>query len=921
MGPGVSRESLIEHGFEPEQIKRLGVGVVKKGGLGLDVWASTLFGEGLFESEDSGALAAALKAGDYTLAEKQRLSEIGVEEQIIAYEKEQERLAKIEDMEERERLAARMMEAQKEGFTQGIEFAMQRHPEVDIRMLERRIARVEAAQHQFGITDLQLRQINDRDFRLMSDFEFEQFLLSIESKATQMQDIVELKAQVIAQIKEKRLKNWQSLLELMELPPIEDMTADQLKLVDDTLDKYRTNDIFLPRRNMLVVDMTPLKGVRTIREAREKMAQEMGVSPGKLPSLKMGSLERFMWDSILAEKHPFFRTMVLDWLREILIAEQEKLNFESELNRLMKKARRSRERALVQILIPIDENLYRYIQGDELVINNMTPEEIDVANFLLSHFSNALEYLMANEFIDQGRKNYLTHVRQRFLESIVEGTLKRKLKEDGVISVLREVLKQSVEEESFFEIRETETGRILTPTKFFRFAMRRRGKIDPTKNVARAANVYFSAFYKKKALDKIIGKLDTYVSALAPERDLIESGDVAARYETELRSFFNDWMNTKKGLTTTLLFKQFSAPDMAYRGLRSVRALMHLGANLALGVSQPFGEQVATYANLGRNQFFTGWARLIGNRDKAARVIENHRAFIGKPYFAELTEAHKDVGDQLWMIMFGLYHPAAALANRVQLLGSMTREEWEAERVSPERLAEIKLNAAKFRKIVGMESVYGATTVGRSWTTYKTWLIPVIGRNLLNIRRTANQIQSDIVEMKKTHPKESEQAIWTRVIKRIPDDVKRETLSQVEVTIFFAVLAGLASELIDDDDKTIIAQMIRKVLREVLTISQALDPIKFLATPVDLVFLQEFVKGAWQILRWEKYKDEKRGLKGIQTLKRALTPRFVGQFLDSYENKEEKYSPFTGEKVRIDRERQLRKNLERHQRLRERLNR
>ena len=87
----------------------------------------------------------------------------------------------------------------------------------------------------------------------------------------------------------------------------------------------------------------------------------------------------------------------------------------------------------------------------------MTKEELAFAYYLIGQYWNAYEYLNS-EYGMSERQNYMTHTRRSFFEA---------LKQEGIMSGLREAISSQKEEEAAFQILDDETGNILAFEKFF----------------------------------------------------------------------------------------------------------------------------------------------------------------------------------------------------------------------------------------------------------------------------------------------------------------------------------------------------------------------------------------------------------------------------------------------------------------------
>ena len=244
-------------------------------------------------------------------------------------------------------------------------------------------------------------------------------------------------------------------------------------------------------------------------------------------------------------------------------------------------------------------------------------------------------------------------------------------------------------------------------------------------------------------------------------------------------------------------------------------------------------------------------ARLRTKQGK--EIVKKYNNFVGKSLWQELIEPAKNVGDKLSEGMFGLFHVASRQANKIQLLGSLSKEEYAAGKVTAERLAEMKRQMGRFRVVQGASSVMGSTTLGKTITKYKTWAIPIF--------RTVTKDLGSLAKVIK-----GKQKINSREMK--------ELWRILEITGFVLTIDALSKK---EDDQSFIGQLKSKLRREALTIMGAMDTKVMLAAPRLISFLENLGETIHSIILLEKYKTRP-GYKGIERLKRQLTPRMIKQF-------------------------------------------
>ena len=707
--------------------------------------------------------------------------------------------------------------------------------------VERRREFVKIAQRQFELSDNDVRRISQKDVRNMGDYEYKKFLDDFRIKAMELADTREVKNRVLGLVRDKELQRVDALRNAMKLPPIEKMNIDDLGKLEVELEKAQFGDVFLTQRELETVAKTDLGNIKTIREAREKLAQELKIPVSQLENIKVAELDRLRFDTALAEKNPFYKMMVENTHAQLLKAEENFLGEEKIINDLVIKARKSVKRGLIEKAIPTDNLVFDYLSGQTKLAEQMTKEELELANYLQIKYADALEYLIENKVLTKGRSNYITNTRRGFLEAI---------KDSGLKKAFTELFDSYKQDEEIFQILDQSTKEILPLEKFFQFSLKRTGGIKPTKNIAKATETYFKVLEKKKALDALIPKIDIYVQSLTPQR-LTPKG---LEMDRRLKTFVNEWLNNKKGRRTTLIAKQGGKIDIATNAIRSFLYFKDLALSLPVGIASLVGEQVSTFVNIGNRLYLKGVSRYASKQ--GLKIIDSYKNFIGKNIWEELAEPSKNIGDKFTEGMFGLFKQSTAEANKIHLLGNLTDIEFSTGKISTERLAQMKLEIGRFRMLGEGKSIIGSTPEGQILTQYKTWAIPIfrtISKDLITISK--NLLKG---EFKKT--------LTSRELKEI--------LRAAEVT---TAVIFLGNKFLDEEDNSFLGKLTKRLYMEAMTILGALDTKTMLAAPRLVSFVENLGKAVSSIIKLEEYKTKK-GYVGVEQLKKELRPGFIRQF-------------------------------------------
>jgi len=655
------------------------------------------------------------------------------------------------------------------------------------------------------------------------------------------QKLVAKRAKLKSFIRGQQFKNVDNLRLAMKLPKVDLMDDAQIDNFEKTLAPYKKQDVFLSKRQIETVDNTDLEGIRTIREARERLAGEINVPVEELDKIKVGELDRFRYDVALSEQNPFYKLLVAETHKNFIASDLKFMEFENKLNALTRLARASKQRDLTGKLVPTDPLVFKYLSSTdkEAIAKEMTPEELNLAVFLQEKFSEALEYLIKTGALETGRENYITNIRRGALEA---------LKTDGLGSAFREMLDAYKQDLQVFNILDQATDTILPLEKFFQFSLRRTGEMKPTENVAKAASVYFKTLFKKQALDSIIPKMMIYTQSLTPTK-MTPRG---LEFDQSLKKFVKEWLNTKKGRKTKLLIKQGGVMDVVTTGLKSFVCILDLGLNIPVGIAANVGEAVAGFVGMGSKQTAIGLTRITTKQGKA--ILEKYEGFVGRTVWRELIEPSKNIGDSFSSLLFGLFSSSSVRANKISLLGMMTPEEFNAGEISLARLAEIRLNVGRWRVQPGMKSIIESTTEGGILSQYKSWAIPILRTTSTDIVNFGKKLGSG---------------------KALGSKESVELLRILEVTLAALLLGAVMGD--KDEDESFTGQLLKKVRRESLTIMGALDPEMFFAEPRMAQWLAQLGKSLHQLMTLEKYKSRGREkeLKGVTSIKKMLTPRAV----------------------------------------------
>ena len=715
--------------------------------------------------------------------------------------------------------------------------------------------------------------IGGRDFRLMSQSEFDEFVVKLEQRAVEHFDKRQAKAELVDLLERRHFQKVENYRKAMQLPTVENMSAKQLREYADALEQFQTGDEFLTTRQLEVVDRGDLKGVKTFREAKIKLLEQIKKTKGMenitLDDLTVtpSALDNLSFDSALAERNPYYNFLVNRTQTHILNGEKHFIEVQNKVNDLAKKAGASRDRGMIgsikQSLIPKYDEIVKYLEAPmeekSIFAKALTKEELDYANYIQQYYSQAYDHLVkikelyGSRYVDQ----YFTHTRKQFLEE---------WSDNGIISAFKNWYSSYKEDEMIANILDQSTGEILPKSKFFQYTLQRTGGLEPSKNVTRVFLQYARAFERKKMFNEMIPELDIYTQSLTP-KELTPRG---LEMDRRLKTFVNKYLNTKKGRLENVggVIKQNGPADMFLRMGNTFVSLYDLGLSIGASLASLIGEQVMTYQALGKIRYAKGWKNRIWDTgvkrltDKNAnKILKEAEPFIGRNIWTELAEADKGLGERAMQSIFGVFHQSSVEANKIFLLGSLSKEEIANGVISPQKMAELRLEAGRWRDMgKDVKSILGATSTGQTLTKYKGWAIPIARTNIKNISELTKKISSG----------DFKGAITSREF--------AETYRAIEMSTVLVLVGSYI--LSKEEEDTFIGRMKARAYQESMTLLGGTDPTVFLSTPRLYSYLQQLGNNLKKLVLLEE--NEEGELKGVKGLEKQITPAFVRQF----ENKE-----------------------------------
>lgn len=736
------------------------------------------------------------------------------------------------------RIAIHAREAYKAGNVEG-----KKNESEKLKNILGRAKKIRAIRDFFELTDHDMKKISQKNPLLMSQYEFKIYTEQVHQKAVELSENKAQKSILMSLIVSRNYRNVENYRKALKLPEIEKMTTEQIIQFSKALEPFQYEDVFLTERQLETIDQTDFKGIKTFREAKEKIAEKIGTTAEELSKIKVSEFDKYRWDASLVEKNPLYKAIVFNITKKMLAGDIRAHEVENEVFRLAKASNKSRDIDLIGKLIPQDKLIMQFLETPEdkrqPIVDKMTPEQLDYANYIQQYLVDALEYLIKTNVLDEGISNYFTHIRRGLLENI---------KEDGLVKAVESLFENYKLDEEVFNILSGKTHKNLAYHKFFKFSLHRTGELVPSENITNVFMTYVKTFERMRSFNEIIPELQVWAMAITPQK-MTPRG---LEFDTSMKDFIFSYINNKKGRTIDWISKQGGKIDMVLNAMRTFISYLDLGFNLGVNLTLLAGEQAVTLQHMGTRLAAKGIYRM--NTEKGKRIIKKYEAFTSRTIWKELMSPDKFVTQRLHSAVFSIFHEASRLMNQEFLLGNMTDAEYNNEELSIDRLAALKIEMGRYRSISGMQSLVGSTQAGKVFTQYKSWAIPAMRTNIKNIRvflSNASKLDRDTFTSKEA----------------------RELGRLVAITTTALIVRAITMGDEGDDDDTFLGKTLKKTYQETLSSINSMDSKLWLITPRVISFLTELANNVSKILSLE---DAKTGAKRIG---KQFVPAAVKQFI------------------------------------------
>jgi len=794
--------------------------------------------------------------------------------------------------------------AERAGFRKGLTVGNKKYETIIQRLTSRR-DKMNAIRRAFDLTNTEFQklrrlpyktkdgktQYRDPDPRFMNKEEFDDYLNELQKAAEHAKKLHDERVIIEAIIDERGLRKTENLQRALELPPIKDMTLEQLFEFDEALSKTAPNDEFLGPRMIQTAVNTELGAIRTIGEGRAAVLKHTGMTDA-IKDVEGSKLDRWMRDTTLAEKDPLHKMFITDWVAREADMQNRRHALKLHLDKLAGASRRSEKRSVMDRLAPQDEKVRVYAEAStgELaeLEKTMTPEQIEFGKFARGFFQKYYQMVAedaANRWTLRGVKYsrfkdmYFPHMTRSFFE---------RWKDDGFVKGLKMLFDRNVADSKIDFNAFGDQGTVLGYEKFFKYAMRRGEGQQFSQNAASVMMAYFDSFERKLLLDSMIPKVKLYEFLFGKRFNTPKSINNPMGKEqvhSQLTKSLNEWLNNKKGQRIEMIYEQGDRIEAFVDTSSLMISLLDLGGNIITQTASAVGGELMTL----RGAKFSGWAlghaRALTKQGRA--IARKNAGIIGAHPWHEIASATNDAGDTLTSSLFYLFGDLVFRAKRQMLLGLLTKEEFKTGVISAKRVAEIKLEIGKWHSMPDFRSVAGSTSLVKASSKYTEWATPAFQTAAMDLHKLI---------------KAAEQAKKTGGTKGLKDFMNSDAFRNTMRTILVGIGAYVAAQLIlqpDSKDKSVLGKLRYKAAREAGSIIQAVTGVGVFFNVRMLGFMQDLRDAVVTLATLDTYttntQDHKAGdLKAPSAFMRLFTPALIKQFQKATDTSKPVAAPATG---------------------------
>ncbi|RJO64156.1 MAG: hypothetical protein C4540_04560 [Candidatus Omnitrophota bacterium] len=498
------------------------------------------------------------------------------------------------------------------------------------------------------------------------------------------------KSKMLSNITVSRIKSYLGIKEW------KNTDIPQIQKVVDYLEGLKAGDKLLSKKQIEVLQGL-LEDVKDLAIMPKRIAiEQFGNDPQLLEGLIMSRVANELIPTVdIKEGNPLVRKILNEIDERSEFAEEEVRRRDNQLEEMLTKAEKSRKlpagEKTKRFFTSQNKEIFRALSGEKV---ELTKEEVAVVAYLKNFFVMVKEKLGLQKF----RKNYITYLEQPLTEKILER---------GVIGALKQYFDERSAEEGIPTDIMLELDNIIGSEKFFRFALQRKGGIEPTTNIRKIVHEYSSLFETKMALDRVLplGQVATQLiikgrSALWLKKFLQNLKGRGLDYE--FRSGKMGWL-TKVGNAIV---------DLGYIKLLSLNYYSAIKNIVAGETNSIIWQDFSTYLK--------GKQRFVSHPKKAYKIAVEHGVLDGT--YADYTQRGIGKFKKLQDIAMIGQQAGEVEIRTCLFVSELTDQEWETENISP-------VKSRKLRDVVAItQGVF-------SKTESPLWVQTILGRTIMQMNR------------------------------------------------------------------------------------------------------------------------------------------------------------------------------------------
>lgn len=489
-------------------------------------------------------------------------------------------------------------------------------------------------------------------------------------------------------------------------------SSEELKVVLEEAKKLKKGDKFLTRKQIKGLehyikegkfDKDPL--LITKREMVEKFKEQKDLFESGL----MKFLTTYLFPTVdIKEGHPVIEKVVdeTDIVWRDAMKKIKAIN--EDFNKIVTRAERSRKQGIFKR--ETGKRIFQRMSGEDV---ELTPEEMDAVTYLRDYFEKARKDLKLERY----RQNYITHLEEDLLEKVVN---------KGLIKAIQDYMKPkdtNIPVDIMLAL-----DHIMGSEKFFRFALKRKGIVTPTKNIRRILREYSSILETKKALDKVLPEAQASQQLLLKRESSIWMKRFIQNMKGRALDF--DFRMGKMGWISRLADRLI---DFGYIRL--------LSFNYWSALKNVVGGESTSLAYQAFGNYLKGKYRLIVHPKKANKIITDSGLLEGS--YVDIASQNIVKRGKKWIngVLYAGYQIGEYELRGSYFLGELTNEEWKTGEITPERFREILDGIAITQGIYTKvdSPLFAQTTLGRTVMQFARWRIV----NAMLVKRIAGAAVKD----------------------------------------------------------------------------------------------------------------------------------------------------------------------------------